>query len=67
MRAKALYAEGTARQIWAVDTKDRGAVVLFEADSPEHLQGKIDSFPLVQAGYARYDIYPLVPYPAFGK
>lgn len=66
-RAKELYKEGGARQLWALDTKDKGAAVLFEALSPEHLQEMINSFPLIQKDYAGYNIHPLAPYPAFGK
>ena len=65
-QAQVLYKQGGARQLWALDTKDRGAAVLFEADSPDHLQGMIDTFPLVQVDYCEYQTYPLAPYPAFG-
>ena len=65
-QAQVLYKQGGLRQLWAIDSKDRGAVVLFEADSPDHLQTMIDSFPLIQVDYAEYKIYLLAPYPAFG-
>lgn len=65
-QARALYASGGLRQVRALDTKSRGGIVLFEADSLQHLQGMIDSFPLIQVDYADYQILPLAPYPAFG-
>ena len=61
-----LYKRGGLRQVWAIDTKDRGATVLFEAESRDDLQCMIDTLPLVQVDYAEYQIYPLAPYPAFG-
>lgn len=64
-RARALYAEGTARQVWAQVPRAGGAVVLFEVESREHLQRSIDSFPLIEAGYAVPRIMPLQPHAAF--
>lgn len=66
-QAQILYAEGGLRQVWALDTKSKGAAVLFEADSPTHLLEMIDSFPLIKVDYADYQVFPLAPYPAFGK
>lgn len=66
-QTQVLYAEGGLRQAWALDTESRGAVVLFEAESPKHLQAMIDSFPLIKADYADYRVFPLAPHPAFGK
>lgn len=66
-QTKALYQAGGARQVWALDTQARGGIILFEAKSPEDLQEMIDSLPLIKANYAAYQIYPLLPYPAFGK
>lgn len=66
-QAQVLYAEGCLRQVWALDTKTRGAAVIFESESPEHLQKAINSFPLIQVDYADYQILPLAPYPAFAK
>lgn len=62
---KKLYAEGTVRQVWALARQDRGGVVLFEANSAEHLQGLIDEVPFVQLDYNDYQILPLDPYPGF--
>ena len=58
---------GGLRQIWALDTKTRGAACLFEAKNPEDLQKMIDTFPLIKVDYADYQIYPLAPYPGFKK
>ncbi|MEH2396329.1 muconolactone Delta-isomerase family protein [Nostoc sp.] len=66
-QVQVLYMEGGLRQAWALDTKDHGAVVLFEAESPEHVQKMIDSFPLIKADYSNPQILPLAPYPAFAK
>ena len=64
-QARVLYAEGGLRQVWALDTKEKGAVVLFEAASPDHLQRMIESFPLIKVDYADYQVLPIAPYPAF--
>ncbi|MEH2399001.1 hypothetical protein [Nostoc sp.] len=37
-QAQDFYAQGCLRQEWALDTKNKGAVVLFEAKSQNHLQ-----------------------------
>ena len=66
-RAKDLYAQGLLRQSWVLGTEDKGAACLFEAESPRHLQGIIDSFPLIQANYSDFQIVPLAPDPAFAK
>ena len=66
-QAQVLYAEGGLRHVWALDRKQRGAAVLFEANSTDHLQQMIDSFPLIQVDYADYQILPLAPYPAFAR
>lgn len=66
-QAQVLYGEGGLRQVWALDVKTRGAAVLFEAKSPEELQRMIDTFPLIKADYADYQIWPLAPYPGFVK
>ena len=66
-QVRVLYAEGCLRQVWALDTKTRGGIVLFEAESPEHLQEMIDSFPLIKIDYAEYQILPLAPHAAFKK
>ncbi len=64
-QAKVLYGKGGLRQVWALDTKERGAAVIFEATSRDDLQTMIDSFPLIQVDYADYRVLPLAPYPAF--
>ena len=66
-RAKDLYMEGLLRQSWVLGTRDRGAAVLFEAESPKHLQEIIDSFPLIEADYSDTQIFPLAPDPAFAQ
>lgn len=66
-RAKDLYMEGLLRQSWVLGERDRGAAVLFEAKSPEHLQEIIDSFPLIKADYSNAQVFPLAPDPAFAE
>lgn len=66
-QAQVLYGQGGLRQVWALNTKSKGAAVLFEAESPTHLQEMIASFPLIKVDYADYQIWPLAPYPAFAK
>ena len=66
-RAKELYAEGSLRQSWVLGKRDKGAACLFEADSPQHLQAIIDSFPLIQVSYSDYEIFPLAPDPVFAR
>lgn len=65
VQGQVLYAQGVLRQSWELDSKQRGAVCIFEADSPEHLQGMIDSFPNVPIGYVDYQAFPLKPDPAY--
>ena len=66
-QAQDFYAKGCLRQVWALDTKNKGAVVLFEAESQNHLQKIIDRFPLVKVDYVDYQIFPLAPDSAFAK
>lgn len=62
---RVLYAEGGLREVWAQVPKTLGGVILFEAESLEHLQKMIDGFPLVNSEYADYLITPLQPHAAF--
>ena len=68
-QVRVLYAGGGARQVWALETEARdsilGGVILFEARTPESLREMIESFPLVKANYAGYEILPLSPHAAF--
>lgn len=66
-RAKELYAQGIMRQSWVLGKRDKGAACIFEAESPEHLQEILESFPLIKASYSDYEIFPLAPDPAFAK
>lgn len=66
-QAQVLYTTGGLRQVWALDTKNKGAAYLFEAASPSALQTMIDSFPLIKVDYADYQISPLAPYSGFAK
>ncbi|MBW4629150.1 MAG: hypothetical protein KME49_27490 [Brasilonema octagenarum HA4186-MV1] len=66
-RAKDLYMEGLLRQSWVLGERDHGAAVLFEAESPEHLQEIIASFPLIKADYSNTQVFPLAPDPALAE
>ena len=64
-QVRTLYSEGCLRQVWALPPKGRGGVVLFEADSMERLGQIIQTFPLIKADYADFEVWDLAPYPAF--
>lgn len=64
-QTRVLYSDGSLRQVWALEPKGRGAAVLFEARSPEHLQQVINTFPLIKADYADAMVFQLAPHPAF--
>ncbi len=64
-QAKVLYNQGSIRQLWALSGGEEGAVVLFEAESREHLQPVIDTFPFVELEYCQYVVRQLAPYPFF--
>ncbi len=64
-QVRVLYAEGGLRQVWAKVPKTHGGIIVFEAESPNHLQTMIDSFPLVKHEYADFQIMPLQPHAAF--
>lgn len=66
-QTRVLYGHGSLREAWAVEPKGRGAAVLFEADSPEHLEQIIRTFPLIKVEYADYQVSRLAPHPAFIK
>lgn len=66
-QTRVLYEDGSLRQVWALEGKGRGAVVLFEASSQEHLRQVIGTFPLIQADYADHQVMQLAPHPAFTK
>jgi len=64
-QVRVLYASGGLRQVWAQVPRTHGGVVLFEANSSEHLQEMINSFPLIKANYADPQIVPLQQHAAF--
>ncbi len=64
-QVKVLYGQGGVRQVWALNTKAKGAALLFEVASAKELQSMIDSLPLVKVDYADYQIWPLAQYPGF--
>ncbi len=64
-QVRELYASGGLRQVWALVPRTHGGVILFEAESPDHLQQMINSFPLIKANYADTQIVPLQEHAAF--
>lgn len=56
MRKRARSTRAAACARCGSATKSRGGVVLFEADLLQHLQGMIDSFPLIRVDYADHQI-----------
>ena len=64
-QTRVLYAGNELRQVWAKVPREHGAVTLFEAETPGKLQSLIESFPLIQAKYADFEILPLQPHAAF--
>lgn len=64
-QTRVLYGDGSLRQVWALQPKGSGAAVIFEANSPEHLESVIRSFPLIKVGYSGYQVFQLAPHPAF--
>ena len=64
-QVRELYASGGLRQVWAQVPRTKGGVVLFEADSDNHLEKMIGSFPLIKADYADPEIIPLQQHAAF--
>ena len=66
-KAKAMYRKGIAQQIWAVQAERKGAIGLFEAASDEDLRDIVNSFPMVQHGYADALVFPVGPFVAFAE
>ncbi len=64
-QVRVLYAGGGLRQVWAQVPRTHGGVILFEAESAEHLQEMISSFPLIKANYADAQIVPIQQHAAF--
>jgi muconolactone delta-isomerase len=61
-----MYIEGSVRAIWSRGDA-LGAVVLLEADSPEHAEQIVASFPLMQRDMLeREKLIPLRGYRGFG-
>lgn len=61
-----LYIKGVVRAIWSREDT-LGAVSLLEAESPEHAQQIVQSFPLAQAGMLELQsLIPLRGYRGFG-
>ncbi|MGP8187771.1 MAG: muconolactone Delta-isomerase family protein [Terracidiphilus sp.] len=65
-RARAMYAEGTIRQLWARGGDTPGACILWEAENEQHVRELLGSLPMAQAGMLEIlALVPLKPYPGF--
>lgn len=66
-QARALYAEGSLRQIWARgDTP--GACILWEAENEQRARELLGSLPMAQAGMLEIlALVPLKPYVGFSS
>jgi len=65
-RVRALYAQGSIRQIWFRGDMP-GACMLWEAESQEQVMELLQTLPLFQAGMLEVvSLLPLKPYPGFG-
>jgi muconolactone delta-isomerase len=64
-QARALYADGFVRQIWARADMP-GACILLEADSLEQARERLMTLPLYQAEMVEFSLVPLKPYAGFG-
>lgn len=63
-RARALYADGFIRQIWA-RADIPGACILVEADSIEQARERLMTLPLYAAEMVEFSLVPLKPYAGF--
>lgn len=63
-KSREYYAAGILRQMWMLGGY-KGALGIFEADSPEHMEQINAGYPMVQKGYAVHEIVQLDHYPAF--
>jgi muconolactone delta-isomerase len=65
-QARALYSEGSIRQIWRRDDV-AGACILWEADTEASVRELLNRLPLVRAGMLEIvALMPLRPYAGFG-
>jgi len=64
-RARALYLEGSLRQVWHRDDIP-GAALLWEAESEAQVRAMLSTLPFVMAGLIELTIIPLKPYSGFG-
>ena len=64
-QGRALYGSGDLRQSWEVADDRPGVVCLYEADSRAQLQGLLDTYLMVQRGYADVLVVALKPDSAY--
>jgi len=65
-KSREYYGAGQLRNIWLI-SGHKGAVALFEAESPKAVQELVDEFPMVKKGYVKHEIFSLEPYVGFQK
>ena len=59
------YLEGKIEQFWARTDKP-GVIFLMNADSVEAAQAELNTLPLVQGGFATYELIPVGPLAPLG-
>ena len=61
-----LYQSGAIREMYFRADRSEAVLILECADAAE-AQRTLATLPLVQAGLIHFDVFPLIPYPGFGR
>lgn len=64
-QGRALYGSGDLRQSWEVADDRPGVVCLYEAESRERLEGLLETYLMIQRGYADVLVVALKPDSAY--
>lgn len=64
-QGRALYSSGDLRQSWEIDDGRPGVVCLYEAESAQQLQGVLDTYLMIEKGYAEVLVIKLKPDSAY--
>ena len=60
-----MYLDGKIEQFWF--RKETGPIFLMNAESVEEAKSAVDHMPLVVAGYATYQLWPVGPLAPLGR
>lgn len=60
-----MYLDGTIEQFWF--RKETGPIFLMNVESVEEAKSAVDHMPLVGAGYASYQLWPVGPLVPLGR